>query len=176
MKCSLLCSFLLMRLTPVFPWIFMLQFTPSKGESLVQFKCLNLQQHGKKTSESHSFSICFLSAVKLKHKDVHSDYLYFWKRSNTFTFCVLTIPQITVNLIALHNSEAIQTLISTTILQNRKRISIVRILLLLLNLLQLCFHPVCPHDGGHDSAQEENASVDEASHSGILTVGTATAQ
>lgn len=88
----------------------------------------------------------------------------------------MTIPQITMNLIAFHRSEEIQTLISTIILQNIKRIRILRVLLLLLNLLQLRFHPVCPHDGGHNSAQEENASVDEASHSGILTVGTATTQ
>ena len=43
-------------------------------------------------------------------------------------------------------------------------------------LLQLSFHPFMKHDTTYNSAQEENESIDEASHGGILTVGTATTQ
>lgn len=43
-------------------------------------------------------------------------------------------------------------------------------------LLQRSFRPFPQHDTGYNSAQEENESIDEASHAGILTVGTATTQ
>lgn len=43
-------------------------------------------------------------------------------------------------------------------------------------LFQLSFHPFMKHDTTYNSAQEENKSIDEASQSGILTVGTATTQ
>lgn len=82
-----------------------------------------------------------------------------------------------MNLTEFHNSEdKNKNLILTKILQNMKIISTLRVLLFLLNLLQLSFHTFCPHDTAYNSAQEENESIDEASHSGILTVGTATTQ
>lgn len=44
------------------------------------------------------------------------------------------------------------------------------------HLLQLRLHPFRQHDTGHGSAQEENESIDEASHRGILTIGAAATQ
>lgn len=43
-------------------------------------------------------------------------------------------------------------------------------------LLQLSLYAFCHHDARHNSAKDENRSVDEPSYSGILTHGAATAQ
>lgn len=43
-------------------------------------------------------------------------------------------------------------------------------------LLQVTLHAGHQHDAGHTHAQQQEACVDEASHRGVVTAGTAAAQ